>query len=70
MGSRFGDVKGYNEDASLNPEYLERMAKIIEACDQCNMVVLVGCLYWGNSKGKWALISPGLSWRVKRLIQL
>jgi hypothetical protein len=53
MGSRFGDVKGYNEDASLNPEYLARMAKIIEACDERKMVVLVGCLYWGNSRGKW-----------------
>jgi len=53
MGSRFGDVKGYNEDASLNPEYLERMAKIIKACDERKMIVLVGCLYWGNSRGKW-----------------
>ncbi len=53
MGSRFGDVMGYNEDASLNPEYLVRMARIIEASDERNMMVLVGCLYWGNSKGKW-----------------
>ncbi len=53
MGSRFGDVKGYLEDASLNPEYLQRMSRILEACDQRNMIVLVGCLYWGNSKGKW-----------------
>jgi len=53
MGSRFGDVKGYNEDASLNPVYLKRMAKIIQACDQRNMIVLVGCLYWGGSEGKW-----------------
>ena len=53
MGSRFGDVRGYKEDASLNPEYLKRMAKIIEACDERKMSVLVGCLYWGNSKGKW-----------------
>lgn len=53
MGSRFGDVKGYHEDASLNPLYLERMARIIEACDQRNMIVLIGCLYWGNSRGKW-----------------
>ncbi len=53
MGSRFGDVKGYNEDASLNPKYLGRMAKIIEACDERKMVVLIGCLYWGNSRGKW-----------------
>ncbi len=53
MGSRFGDVKGYNQDASLNPIYTKRMAKIIEACDNREMVVLVGCLYWGGSNGKW-----------------
>ncbi|HKI88681.1 MAG TPA: hypothetical protein VKA38_06615, partial [Draconibacterium sp.] len=53
MGSRFGDVKGYNEDGSLNPDYANRLAKIIEACDNRNMVVLVGCLYWGTSKAKW-----------------
>lgn len=53
MGSRFGDVKGYNEDASLNPVYLKRMEKIIRACDERDMVVLVGCLYWGGSEGKW-----------------
>lgn len=53
MGSRFGDVKGYNEDASLNPVYQERMEKIIRACEQRDMVVLVGCLYWGGSEAKW-----------------
>lgn len=53
QGSRFGDVKGYNADGTLNPEYTNRMAKIIEACDKREMVVLVGCLYWGTSKGKW-----------------
>ena len=53
MGSRFGDVKGYREDASLNPVYAKRMAKIIEAADKRGMVVLVGCLYWSTSKAKW-----------------
>ena len=53
MGSRFGDVRGYHADASLNPLYTERMARIIEACDKREMIVLVGCLYWGNSRGKW-----------------
>ena len=53
MGSRFGDVKGYNEDGSLNPIYAARMGRIIEAADERGMIVLVGCLYWGNSKGKW-----------------
>jgi hypothetical protein len=53
MGSRFGDVQGYNQDATLNQDYAERMARIIKACDTRNMMVLVGCLYWGNSRGKW-----------------
>ncbi len=52
-GSRFGDVKGYNEDGRLNPIYAARMGRIIEAADRRGMIVLVGCLYWGNSKGKW-----------------
>ncbi len=53
MGSRFGDVKGYNEDGSLNSIHAERMAKIIEACNARKIVVLVGCLYWGTSNAKW-----------------
>jgi len=53
MGSRFGDVKGYDEDAGLNPVYQKRMEKIIRACDERNMLVLVGCLYWGGSNAKW-----------------
>jgi len=53
MGSRFGDVKGYNSDGSLNPVYAARMGRIIEAADERGMVVLVGCLYWGNSEAKW-----------------
>ncbi len=53
MGSRFGDVKGYNEDATLSPVHAERMGRIIEAADKRGMIVLVGCLYWGNSQAKW-----------------
>ncbi len=53
MGSRFGDVKGYREDGTLNPVYARRMGRIIEAADKRGMVVLVGCLYWSNSKAKW-----------------
>jgi hypothetical protein len=30
------------------------MGRIIEAADKRGMVVLVGCLYWGDSKAKWA----------------
>ena len=52
MGSRFGDVKGYRPDASLDPVYARRMARIIEAADERGMVVLVGCLYWGTSEAK------------------
>jgi len=53
MGSRFGDIKGYNEDGSLNGVYAERMGRIIEAADKRGMIVLVGCLYWSTSKAKW-----------------
>lgn len=53
MGSRFGDVKGYNKDGSLNSVYAARMGRIIEAADERGMVILVGCLYWGNSEAKW-----------------
>jgi hypothetical protein len=52
MGSRFGDVKGYRPDASLDPVYAARLAKIIEAADERGMVVLIGCLYWSTSKAK------------------
>jgi hypothetical protein len=53
MGSRFGDVRGYREDGSLDPVCAARMGRIIEAADARHMVVLVGCLYWGNSTAKW-----------------
>lgn len=53
MGSRFGDVKGYNEDGTLSAAHAARMGRIVEAADERGMVVLVGCLYWGNSRAKW-----------------
>lgn len=52
MGSRFGDVKGYRPDGSLNPVYTKRMGRIIEAADHRGMIVLVGCLYWSTSRAK------------------
>jgi hypothetical protein len=52
MGSRFGDVKGYRPDASLDPVYAARMAQIIEEADRRGMIILVGCLYWSNSRAK------------------
>jgi hypothetical protein len=53
MGSRFGDIKGYREDASLDPAVCTRLACLIEAADQRGMVILVGCLYWSTSQAKW-----------------
>ncbi len=50
MGSRFGDVKGFRPDASLDPVYRDRLARIITAADGRAMVVLVGCLYWSESE--------------------
>ena len=47
MGSRYSKINGYNLDGSIKQIYRNRMAKIIEACDQRDMVVLVGILYWG-----------------------
>lgn len=56
QGSRFGNIKGYNEDASLNDTYAERMGRIIEAAAARGMVILVGCLYYSNrgqNKAQW-----------------
>ena len=52
MGSRFGDVKGYRPDASLDPQYAGRLDTIIREADSRRMIVLIGCLYWGNSRAK------------------
>jgi hypothetical protein len=52
MGSRFGDIKGYRADASLDPTYSKRLGRIIEAADKRGMIVLVGCLYWSTSTAK------------------
>lgn len=53
MGSRFGDVRGYRQNGTLEPVYAARMARIVEEADMRAMVVLVGCLYWGDSRAKW-----------------
>jgi hypothetical protein len=53
MGNRFGDVVGYREDATLDPVYAARMGRIVEAADARAMVILVGCLYWGDSRARW-----------------
>ena len=52
MGSRFGDVKGYLPDGSLNPVYRERLERFLRATDQRGMIAIVGCLYWSTSKAK------------------
>jgi hypothetical protein len=57
QGSRFGGIRGYREDATLDPVYAARMGRIIEAADARRMVVLVGVLYHGDSSGWWR------SWR-------
>lgn len=53
MGSRFGDVKGYRRDASIDPLYGQRMERIIRAADRRGMVVLLGALYWGGTRAKY-----------------
>lgn len=54
MGSRFGDVRGYRQDGTLDSAYAARMGRIIEAADERGMAVLVGCLYWSDSRAKWS----------------
>jgi len=53
QGSRFGDIKGYREDCSVESVYGSRLSHIIEAADEKGFVVLVGCLYWGDSRALW-----------------
>ncbi|MCM8536296.1 MAG: Ig-like domain-containing protein [Lentisphaeraceae bacterium] len=52
MGSRFGDIKGYNPDSSLNMTYANRLGRIIEEADKRGIIILVGCLYWSTSTAK------------------
>ncbi len=54
QGSRYGNIPGYLQDATLNPVYAARMAKIIEAADARGMVVLVGCLYYGTNNANFS----------------
>jgi hypothetical protein len=52
MGSRFGDVKGYRPDGSMDSLYLNRLQRILEMTGKKDMMVIVGCLYWGTSEAK------------------
>lgn len=52
MGSRFGDIKGYLPDSSLNPVYRNRLERILSATNDRDMICIVGCLYWSTSKAK------------------
>lgn len=52
MGNRFGDIAGYRSDASLEPVYADRLESIIKRAEELGIVVIVGCLYWGESRGK------------------
>ena len=52
MGSRFGDVAGYLPDGSLDPAYSKRLERILLSTGEKEMIVIVGCLYWGTSNAK------------------
>lgn len=52
MGSRFGDVKGYLPDSTLDPVHQARLERILKATDERAMVTIVGCLYWSVSRAK------------------
>lgn len=52
MGSRYGNIPGFNCDGTLNPVYSTRLGQIIEAADSKGMIIQVGCLYWGGTNAK------------------
>lgn len=52
MGSRFGDVKGYLPDSSLNPVYRDRLERVLQATGERGMIAIVGCLYWSTSRAR------------------
>ena len=52
MGSRFGDVAGYRGDGSMDPVIQARLAKVLDATAERNMICIVGCLYWSTSRAK------------------
>ena len=52
MGSRFGDVKGFLPDGTLDPVYRDRLERILRSTDNKGMIMIVGCLYWSTSKAK------------------
>jgi hypothetical protein len=43
QGSRFGDIRGYRRDGSLDPRYAVRMGRLIEAAAERDMVVWLAC---------------------------
>jgi hypothetical protein len=51
MGSRYSNINGFHLDGTIKKDYGDRMAKIIRACNERDMVVLVGILYWGAQMG-------------------
>jgi hypothetical protein len=54
QGSRYGNIPGYNSDATLNPAISARAGKIIEAADARGMVVLVGMCYYGTNTANFS----------------
>ena len=44
MGSRFGDIKGYNPDGTLDPIYTDRLERILKSTEKKGMFVILGCL--------------------------
>lgn len=53
MGSRFLNIRGYLENQELNEEVAKRLEKVLEAVDKENMMCIVGCIYWGETKSKY-----------------
>ena len=60
QGSRFGDVVGYREDATLDPVHAARMGRLIEAADARAIVELIIRQYHPHRVFQWgSLLRPG-----------
>ncbi len=42
--------RGYEADGSLNPGYMSRLERVLDAADEMGMIVILGYFYWGQDQ--------------------
>ena len=43
-------ITGFNADGSIKPAWLDRLDRVITACDELGMVVILGLFYWKQTR--------------------